>query len=85
MFCKVYLQCGVIIQRVVTIHGLPSVQLSRMMDLKIGFAKNKCLCTIWSTEMIPIARTYPARDNYKTLISYDFYNLTHTLFMTNFH
>ena len=44
----------------VTIHGLPRVQLSRMMILKIGFAKNKCLCTILSTEMIQIARTYPA-------------------------
>ena len=33
MFCKVYLQCGIIIQRVVTIHGLPSVQFSCMMNL----------------------------------------------------
>ena len=65
MWCKFYLQCGVIIQRVVTVQGLLSVQLSRMMDLKIGFVKNKCLCTIWSTEMIPIARTNPARENYK--------------------
>ena len=32
MFCKVYLQCGITIQRVVTIHGGPSVQLSRMMN-----------------------------------------------------
>ena len=55
MFCKVYLQCGVIIQTVVTIHGLPSVQLSGMMNLKIEFAKNKFLGSIWSTEMIPIA------------------------------
>ena len=39
--CKVYLQCGIVIQRVVTKHGLPSVQLSRMMNLKIEFAKNK--------------------------------------------
>ena len=52
---KVYLQCGIIIQRVVTKHGLPSVQLSRMMNLKIEFAKNKCLGIIWSTEMNPIA------------------------------
>ena len=65
MFCKVYLQCGIIIQRVVAIHGLPKVQLSRMMNLKIEFAKNKCLCTIWSTEMIPVARTYPTREHYK--------------------
>ena len=72
MICKVYLQCGIIIQRVVTIHGLPRVQLSRMMNLKIGFAKNKGLCTIWSTEMIPIASTYPAREHYKTLIFCDF-------------
>ena len=55
MFCKVYLQCGIIIQRVVTVHELPSVQLSRMLNLKIELAKNKCLDTIWSTEMIPIA------------------------------
>ena len=55
MFCKVFLQCGVIIQTVVTIHGLPSVQLSRMINLKIEFAKNKFLGTICSTEMIPIA------------------------------
>ena len=47
--CKVYLQCGIVIQRVVTKHGLPSVQLSRMMNLKIKFAKNKCLGTIGST------------------------------------
>ena len=65
MLCNVYLQCGIIIQRVVTIHGLPSVQLSRMMNLKIKLAKNKCLGTIWSTEMIPIALTYPAREHYK--------------------
>ena len=41
------------------------VQLSRMLNLKIGFAKNKCLCTIWSTEIIPIARAYLARGHYK--------------------
>ena len=39
--CKVYLQCGIVIQRVVTKHGLPSVQLSRTMNLKIELAKNK--------------------------------------------
>ena len=32
--CKVYLQYGIVIQRVVTKHGLPSVQLSRMINLK---------------------------------------------------
>ena len=53
--CKVYLQCGIVIKRVVTKHGLPSVQLSRMMNLKIELAKNKCLGTVWSTEMNPIA------------------------------
>ena len=53
--CEVCLQCGIVIQRVVTKHGLPSVQLSQMMNLKIKFAKNKCLGTIWSTEMNPIA------------------------------
>ena len=52
--CKVYLQCVIVIQRVVTKHGLPSVQLSRMMNLKIEFAKNKCLGTIWSTEIIQL-------------------------------
>ena len=55
MFCKAYLLYGIIIQRVVTIHWLPSIQLSRMMNLKIEFAKNKCLGTILSTEMIPNA------------------------------
>ena len=30
--CKVYLQCGIVIQRVDTKHGLPSVQLSRAND-----------------------------------------------------
>ena len=52
--CKVYLQCGIVIQRVVTKHTLPSVQLSRIMNLKIKFAKNMCLSTILSTEMNPI-------------------------------
>ena len=65
MFCKVYLQCGIITQRVVTVHGLSRVQLSCVMNLKIGFAKNKCLCTIWSSEMIPIATAYPSREHYK--------------------
>ena len=55
MICKVYLQYGIIIQRVVTIHGVPRVQISRMMNFKIEFAKNKCLGTIWSAEMILIA------------------------------
>ena len=64
--CKVYLQCGIVTQRVVTKPGLPSVQLSRMMNLKIEFAKNKCLGIIWFTEMNPIARTYPAREHYKS-------------------
>ena len=63
--CKVYLQCGIVIQRVVTKHGLPSVQLSRMLNLTIEFAKNKCLGTIRSTEMNPIACSYPAREHYK--------------------
>ena len=53
--CKVYLQCGIVIQRVVTKHGLPSVQLSGMMNLNIEFAKNKCLGTIRSTGMKQIA------------------------------
>ena len=53
--CKVYLQCGTVIQRAVTKHGLPTVQLSQMVNLKIDFAKNECLGTIWSTEMNPIA------------------------------
>ena len=30
--CKVYPQCGIVIQRVVTKHGLSSVQLSGMMN-----------------------------------------------------
>ena len=36
--CKVYLQYGIVIQRVSTKHGLPSIQ-SRMMNLKKEFAK----------------------------------------------
>ena len=55
MFCKVYLQCRIIIQRVVTIHGVPSVKVSRIMNLKIKLAKIKCLGTTWPTEMNPIA------------------------------
>ena len=55
MFCMVYLQCEITIQRVVTMLGEPSVQLSRMINLKIEFAKIKCLGTIWSIEMITIA------------------------------
>ena len=53
--CKVYLQCGIVIQRVVTKHGLPSVKLSRMMNTKIEFANGKCLATILSTERNSIA------------------------------
>ena len=49
MFCKVYLQYGIIIQRAVTIHGLLSIQKSCMMNLKIELAKIECLSTIWST------------------------------------
>ena len=37
--CKVYLQCGIVIQRVVTKHGLPSVQLSQMINLKINLQR----------------------------------------------
>ena len=55
MVCKVYPQCGIVIERVVTKHGLPTVQLLQMMNLKTEFAKNKCLGTISSTEMNPIA------------------------------
>ena len=29
---KVYLQCEIVVQRVVTVHELPSVQLSRMIN-----------------------------------------------------
>ena len=36
-----------------------------MMILKIEYAKNKCLSTIWSTDKIPDAWTYPAREHYK--------------------
>ena len=82
--CKVYLQYGIVIQTVVTKHGLPSVQLSWMMNLKIEFAKNKCLGTIWSTEMNPIAWSYPAREHYKNADFLWLYNLTPTWFMTNF-
>ena len=63
--CKVFHQCGIVIQRIVTKYALPSVQLSRIVNLKIEFAKDMCLSTIWSTEMNPIARTSPAREHYK--------------------
>ena len=33
--CKVCHQCGIVIQIVVRIQGLPSVQLSQMMNLNI--------------------------------------------------
>ena len=53
--CWGYLQYGVVIQRIVAQNGLPSVRTSRMMKLKIEFAKKKSLSTIRSTETIPIA------------------------------
>ena len=61
MVSKCYLQYGIVTPRVVRIHGLPSAQLSRMINLTIRFAQNKCLSTILSTELIPIAWTYPKR------------------------
>ena len=74
--CKVYLQCGIVILRQGTKHGLPRIQLSRMMNLKIEFATNKCLGTIGSTAMNPIAWTYPARVHYKNAYFLWLYNLT---------
>ena len=74
----------IVIQKVVTKHGLPSVQLSRMMNLKIEFAKNKCLGTIWSTEMNPFASTYLAREHNKNTYFLRLYNLTPTWLVTNF-
>ena len=74
--CKVYLQCGIIIQRVVTKYALPSVLLLGIINLKIEFAKDMCLSTIWSTEMNPIAWTYPAREHYKNTYFLWLYNLT---------
>ena len=50
---RFYLICGIVILRVVKKHGLPSVQLSRMIDLSIEFAKNRCPGTTWSTVMNP--------------------------------
>ena len=70
--CKVYLQCGIVIQRVVTKHGLPSVQLSRMIHLKKEFEKNKCLGTIWSTEIIQLLELIQQESTIKSLISCDF-------------
>ena len=55
-----------------------------MMILKIEFAKNKYLSTIWSTEKILVAWTYPAREHYKNTIFLWFYNLTPTWFLANF-
>ena len=88
--CKVYLQCEIVFQRWNRYPkgshklALPSVQLSQMMNLKIEFAKNKCMRTIWSTEMNPIAWTYPSREHYKNAYFLWLYNLTPTWFMTNF-
>ena len=42
------------------------------------------ISSIWSTEMIIIAWTYPARDHYKNAYFSWLYNLTPTWFMTNF-
>ena len=39
--CKVYLQCEIVIQRVVTKHGLPSVQLSRNNEFKDKICKKQ--------------------------------------------
>ena len=55
-----------------------------MMILKIEFAKNKCRSTIWPTEKIPVAWTYPARDHYKKANFLLFYNLTPTWFLAIF-
>ena len=82
--CKVYLQCGIVIQRVVTEYWLPTVQLSWMLNLEIEIAKNKCLSTIWSAEMNSIAWTYPARQHYKNAYFLWHYKLTPTWFMTYF-
>ena len=70
--CKVYLKSGIVIQREVTKHGLPIVQLSRMMNLKIEFAENKCLGTIWYTELNPMLELIKQGSIIKTLISCDF-------------
>ena len=58
-----------------------------MIILKIEFAKNKCLSTIWSTEKIPVAWTYQdagAREHKKNANFLWFYNLTPTWFLANF-
>ena len=72
MFCKVYLQYGIVIRRVVTIHGLLSVQKSCMMNLKIDFVKNKCLGTIWSTETFLLLELFLQESIIKALIFCDF-------------
>ena len=80
--CKVYFMSGIFIQRVVTKHMLPSVQLSRMLNSNIEFAKNKCLGTIWSTEMNPfllepiqlesiIKRLFPVTLQFDPLLVHD--------------
>ena len=53
--CNVYLQCGIVIQRVVTNMGYLAFNYREWWNLKIEFAKNKYLGTIWSTEMNQIA------------------------------
>ena len=53
-----------------------------MMEMKIEFAKDYCLSTFRYTETIPIARTNPSREHYKTLF-YVTLEFDPTWFMAN--
>ena len=46
-------------------HLLVLFAIPKSIFIHQEFAKNKCLSTIWSTEKIPVAWTYPAREHYK--------------------
>ena len=69
--CKVYLQCGIIIQRVVTIHGVHSNQLSRMMNLKIEFARSDWV-QFGLPRLFQLLELIQQESIIKTLISCDF-------------
>ena len=51
--------------------GHPEMPLAwltlKIFEPRRDVAKNKCLSTIWSTEKIHVAWTYPAREPYKNV------------------
>ena len=55
-----------------------------MMILKIEFAKHKCLNTIGLLRRFPLLVHIEQESIIKTLIFFDFYDLTPTWFLANF-